>query len=186
MVYKCFDKKSDSLSDNSVKGCGINVSLEFNEQLAKELHKPIIRKFKKRKVYSGFKDNIWGTDLADMQLISKFNKRFRFLLCVINIFSNYAWVVNLKDKKGVAIVYAFQKKLDDSNRKPNKTWGDKRSEFYNNFFKNWLKDKDIEKYSIDNKGKSVLAKRFIRTLRLNPINTRLCSRKMYISIKQTI
>ena len=121
-----------------------------------------------------------------MQLISKFNKRFRFLLCVINIFSNYAWVVNLKDKKGVAIVYAFQKKLDDSNRKPNKTWGDKRSEFYNNFFKNWLKDKDIEKYSIDNKGKSVLAKRFIRTLRLNPINTRLCSRKMYISIKQTI
>ena len=56
-----------------------------------------------------------------MQLISKFNKRFRFLLCVINIFSKYAWVVHLKDEKGVAIVYAFQKILDDSNRKPNKT-----------------------------------------------------------------
>ena len=80
-------------------------------QLAKELHKPIIRKFKKRKVYSGFRDNIWGADLADMQLISKFNKVFRFLLCVIDIFSKYVWVVPLKDKKVVSIVNAFQKIL---------------------------------------------------------------------------
>ena len=62
------------------------VPLEFNEQLAKELHEPIIRKFQKRKVYSGFKDNIWGNDLADMQLISKFNKGFWFLPCVIDFF----------------------------------------------------------------------------------------------------
>ena len=55
-----------------------------------------------------------------MQLISKFNKGFKFLLCVIDIFSKYAWVVPLKDKKGVSIVDAFQKILDDSNRKPNK------------------------------------------------------------------
>ena len=88
MVYKCFDKKSASLSDKSELGSGVNIPLEFNEQLAKELHKPIIRKFKKRKVYSGFKDNIWGADLADMQLISKFNKVFRFLLCVIDILVN--------------------------------------------------------------------------------------------------
>ena len=80
-------------------------------QLAKELHKPIIRKFKKRKVYSGFRDNIWGAHLADMQLISKFNHGFRFLLCVIDIFSKYAWVVPLKDKKVVSIVNAFQKIL---------------------------------------------------------------------------
>ena len=110
------------------------IPLEFNEQLAKELHKPIIKKFKKRKVYSGFKDNIWGADLADMQLISKFNKGFRFLLCVIDIFSKYAWVVLLKDKKDVSIVDAFQKTLDDSNRKPNKIWVDKGSEFYNSSF----------------------------------------------------
>ena len=71
MVYKFLDKNS---TDSSV-----NTPLEFNEQLAKELHKPIIRKFKKRKVYSGFKDNIWGPDLVDMQLIRKFNKGFRFL-----------------------------------------------------------------------------------------------------------
>ena len=82
MVYKFFDKKS--------KGSGVNIPLEFNEQLAKELHKPIIRKFKKRKVYSRFKDNIWGADLADMQLISKFNKETTFLLCVIHVFSKYA------------------------------------------------------------------------------------------------
>ena len=77
--------------------------------LAKEVHKPIIRKFNKRTVYSRFKDNIWGADLADMQLISKFNKGFRFLLCVIDIFSKYAWVVPLKDKKGITIIHAFQK-----------------------------------------------------------------------------
>ena len=78
-----------------------------NEQLTEELHKPIIKKFKRRKVYSAFKDNIWGSDLANMQLTSKFNKGFRFLLCVIDIFSKYVWVVPLKDKKGVSIVNAF-------------------------------------------------------------------------------
>ena len=74
-----------------------------------------------------------------MQLISRFNKGFRFLLCVIDIFSKYAWVVPLKDKKGVSIVDAFQKILDDSNRKPNKIWVDKGSEFYNSSFKKMVK-----------------------------------------------
>ena len=69
-----------------------------------------------------------------MQLISKFNKRFRFLLCVIDIFSKYAWVIPLKDKKSISIVNAFKKFLDDSNRKPNKMWVDKGSEFYNSSF----------------------------------------------------
>ena len=69
-----------------------------------------------------------------MQLITKFNKGFRFLLCVIDVFSKYAWVVPLKDKKGVSIVNAFQKILDDSNRKPNKIWVDKGSEFYDDSF----------------------------------------------------
>ena len=87
---------------------------------------------KKITVYSGSNDNIWVADLADVQLISKWNKGFRFLLCVIDIFSKYAWAVPLKDKKGVSIVYAFQKILDDSNRKPNKIWVDKGTEFYNN------------------------------------------------------
>ena len=79
-----------------------------NQQLANELHKPIIRKSKKRRVYSSFKDNIWCVDLADVQ-ISKYNKRFRYLLCAINLFSKCAWVLPLKDKKGGTIVNAFQK-----------------------------------------------------------------------------
>ena len=71
----------------------------------------------------------------------------------------------MKDKKGVSIVDAFQKILKESNRKPKKTWVDKGSEFYNNFFKKWLKDNDIEMYSINNEGKSVVAERFIRKLK---------------------
>ena len=86
-------------------------------------------------------------------------------MCVIGIFSKYAWVVSLKDKKGVSIVNAFQKILKESDRKPNKIWVDKGSEFYNNSFKKWLKDNDIEMYSIHNEGKFVVAKRFIRTLK---------------------
>ena len=78
-------------------------------ELAEELHKPIIRKFKKRKVHSSFIDNIWGADLADIQLTSKFNERIRFLLCVIDIYSKYAWIIPLKDKKGITITNAFQK-----------------------------------------------------------------------------
>ena len=116
-----------------------------NIQLANGLHKPIIKKFNKRKVYSSFKDNIWGLDLADMQLLSKFNSGFRFLLCVIDIFSKYAWVTPLKYKKGVSIVNAFQIILKESNRKPNKIWVDKGSGFYNISFKKWLKDNDIKK-----------------------------------------
>ena len=81
-----------------------------------------------------------------MELISKINKRFRFLLSVIDVFSKYAWIVPLKDKKGVSIVNAFQKILDKSGCKPNKIWLDKGSEFYNNHFKKWLKDNDIEMY----------------------------------------
>ena len=100
-----------------------------------------------------------------MQLISKFNKGVRFLLCIIDIFSKYAWVVPLKDKKGISIANAFQKILDKLECKPNKIWVDKGSEFYNNSFKKWLKDSDIEMYSIQNEGKSVVAERFIRTLK---------------------
>ena len=100
-----------------------------------------------------------------MQLISKFNEGFKFLLCVIDIFSKYAWVVPLKDKKGISIVNAFQKILKESDRKPNKIWVDKGSEFYNSSFKKWLKDNDIEMYLIHNEGKSVVAERFICKLK---------------------
>ena len=91
------------------KSIGSGIINEPNYQLANELHKPIIRKFKKRKVYSSFRDNIWGVDLADMQSLSKYNKGIKYLLYAIDLFSKYEWVVPMKDKKGVSIVHAFKK-----------------------------------------------------------------------------
>ena len=100
-----------------------------------------------------------------MQLKSKFNKGFRFLLCVIDIYSKYAWVLPFKDKKGLSIVNAFQSILNKSNRKSNKIWVDKGSEFYNISMKSWLEKNDIEIYSTHNEGKSLVAERFIRTIK---------------------
>ena len=90
MVYKFLDKKTKGSGVTTLANKSAIKSIPQNEQLVDELHKPIIRIFRKRKVYSAFKDNIWAADLADMQLISNFNKGFRFLLCVIDIFSKYA------------------------------------------------------------------------------------------------
>ena len=94
MVYKFFDKKSTG-SGRAL----LIVNNKENIQLADELHKLIIRKFKKRKIYSSFRDNIWGVDLADMQSLSRYNKGIKYLLCTIDIFSKYGWVIPLKDKK---------------------------------------------------------------------------------------
>ena len=101
-----------------------------------------------------------------MQLISKFNERFGFLLPVIDMYSRYASVIPLKDKKAIAITNtSYQKILDASNRRLNKIWVDKGSEFYNRSIKSWLEKSDIEMYSTHNEGKSVVAERFIRTLK---------------------
>ena len=120
----------------------------MNYQLAEELHKPIIKNFKKRKVYSSSRANIWGVDSADMQSLSKYNKGIK-----------YAWIVPLKDKKGTSIVNAFQKIISKGSqaeskgrRKPNKIWVDQGSEFYNNSFKYFLKINNIEMYSTYNEG----------------------------------
>ena len=85
-----------------------------------------------------------------MQLISKYNKGIRYLLCSIDLFSKYAWVIPVKDKKVATIVNAFQRILDNSKRKPNIIWVDQGSEFYNYSFKKWLKDNEIEMYSTRN------------------------------------
>ena len=129
MVYKYFDKKSS--------GWTVKNEIISDKDLAEELHKPIIRKFEKRKVHAPFADNIWGADLADMQLISNFNKGFRFLLCVIDIYSEYTWFISLKDKKGIIITNDFQRFLGESNQKPNKIWGNKGSKFYNKSMKSF-------------------------------------------------
>ena len=161
MVYKFFDKKSTGSGFKKLK----NMTKPSFSILADELHKPVIRKFKKRKVYSQFKDNIWGVDLADMQSLSRKNKGIKYLLCVIDLYSKYALVIPLKDKKGISVTNGFNKIIKQSNRKPNKIWVDQGGEFYNNVFKKWLSDNDIIMYSTYNEGKSVAAERFIRTLK---------------------
>ena len=107
MVYKIFDKKSG----------GNGVATEPNYELANKLRRQIMRKFKRRKVYSSFRNNIWGTDLVDMESLSKYNKGIKYLLCAIDLFSEYAWVVLLKDKRGISIVNALQKKFRQFKQK---------------------------------------------------------------------
>ena len=99
-----------------------------------------------------------------MQSLNKYNKGIKYLLCAIDLFSKYAWVVTLKDKKGTSIVNAFLE-IISKGRKPNKIWVDQDSEFYNTSFKDFLKMNNIEIYSTYNEGKSVVAERFIRTLK---------------------
>ena len=96
-----------------------------------------------------------------MQLISKLNKDLRFSLCVIDIYSKYAWVIPLKDKKMIIITNAFQKILTESNRNPNKIQFHKGSKFYNGSMKSWLEENDIEMHPAHNGRKSVIAERFI-------------------------
>ena len=126
IVYKFFDKKSTRSGVTTVP----------SYELENELHRQIIRKFKRKNVYSSFRDNIWVVDLADMQWLSKYNRRIRYLFCAIDLFSEYAWVVPLKDKRGIRIVNAFEK-IISKGRKPNKIWVDQGGEFYKNIFKDF-------------------------------------------------
>ena len=136
MVHQFFDKKS--MGSGTVKPSSLKSSSSI---LADELHKPAIKKFNKRKVYSQIKDNVWGVDLADMQSLSRKNKGIKYLLCAIDLYSKYAFVIPLKDKKVISIVNACNKIIKQSRRKPNKIWVD------------------------HNEGKSVVPERFIRTLK---------------------
>ena len=122
-----------------------------------------------------------------MQIISKYSKGIRYISCATDLFSKYAFVVPLKDKKGTTIVNVFQSILDSSKRKPNKIWVDQGSGFYNNQFKKWLNDNNIEMYSTYNEGKSVVAERFIQTLK-NKINKHMTaiSKNVYFDLLDDI
>ena len=114
MVYKFFDKKSTA-EPSSLERMGSGITEDMTKPsssiLADELHKPIIEKFDKRKVYSQFKDNIWEEDLGDMQSLNRKNKGIKYLLCAIDLYGKYAFVIPLKDKKGISIVNAFNKMI---------------------------------------------------------------------------
>ena len=124
MVYKLLDKKT-----------GLRASAD--EELAGELHKPVIKKFKRRRVYARFKDNIWAFDLAEMESLSSKNQG----------------VKPLKDKKGRIGLNDFKETVNESNRKPNKLWVDQGRDFYNKFMREWFDDNDILMYSTYNERK---------------------------------
>ena len=145
----------------------------LNHESAKKLHPPIVIKFERRKAHSRFINNIWRAGLAFFNVfltkIYYVNKNVwidKNLLYVIDIFRKYTRVIPLKDKKRYYNYQTSQKKkLDESNRKPNKIWVDKCSEFYNILLKSWLEDSDTEMYSRNTK-KGFVAERFIRALNL--------------------
>ena len=100
-----------------------------------------------------------------MESLSFKNKNVKYLLCIIDIFTKYAWVKPVKDKKGQTVLNAFIEIVNESNGKPNKLWVDQGGEFYNRFMQEWLDINDILMYSTHKEGKSVIAVRFIETLK---------------------
>ena len=131
--------------------------------MAEELHKPVKRKYKKRKIVSFGIDDIWAADLVEMGSLAKHNDNFKFVLTVIDIFSKYGWAVPLKNKSGASVAKAFEELF--KSRKPNKIWTDKGKEFYNKDVSKVLEDKDIELYSTENEEKSAVVERWNRTMK---------------------
>ena len=130
IVYKFFDKKVSNTDRGTRIDSDVVSKRKRPSDVAEEWHKQSIR-FEKQKVRSVFKDNIWGADIEDVQLIIKFSKGLWFLWCAISIYSKYAWVVPWKNKKGIPITNALWKILDEWGCRPNKLWLEKGSEFCN-------------------------------------------------------
>ena len=139
-------------------GKKVKFGWELKKSLAEELHKPVRRKFKKRRVLVNGIDKIWAADLVDMQAFFKFNRGVKYLLAVIDVFSKYGWLIPLKDKMGKSVASAL--KTIFKERKPEKMWVDKGKEFYNKHVKDL-----IELYSTENEEKSSVVERWIRTMK---------------------
>ena len=137
---------------------------DWSQQLADELHKPIRRKFKTRRVISNGIDEIWCSDLVEMQHFSKWNKGYRYLLMILDVFSKYGWIAPLKDKKGETVTQAFKTILKEG-RKPEYLWTDKGKEYYNKHFKDLLEKNKITLYSTENEEKSSVCERWNRTIK---------------------
>ena len=133
-------------------------------KLADELHKPIKQNFTRRRVIANHIDEIWCSDLVEMQQFSKWNKGYRYLLMVLDVFSKYGWIVPLKDKKGETVAEAF-KKIFKESRKPQYLWTDKGKEYYNKHVKELLDKNKITLYSTENEEKSSVCERWNRTIK---------------------
>ena len=141
------------------------MSSDWSQQLADELHKPVTRKFQKRRVISNNVDDIWAADLVEMQKFSRWNKGIRYLLMVIDVFSKYGWIRELKNKKAETVYEAFRDIIMKSNRKPKMLWTDKGSEFIGKYFRNYLGIKKIKPYYTENKEKASVVERWNRTIK---------------------
>jgi len=138
-----------------------NVNTIWSSQLADELHKPVVKKFLKRKVFVNGIDKIWTADLVEMQQFSEFSREVRYLLTAINVFSKYGWMLPLKDKTVKSVADAFKKIFKISKRKPEKLWTDKGCEFYNEH----VRELGVELYSTENEEKSSVAEHWNRTMK---------------------
>ena len=152
-------------NDKVLRDKAFNIAKNTHEWYQRGVASMVNKFFDKKTLCCAVKDNIWGTDLAGMQLTNKRNKWFPFLLCIIDIHSKQVWAIPLEDKKGIPITKAFQEILDESNCKTNKIWVDKGCGFCNKSMKLWSQDNNVEMHSTQNEGKSVVTKRFIRTLK---------------------
>ena len=135
------------------------------DEFAREMHHQVKRKFKRRKVIGTGIDEIWAMDIAFMESFAADNNGFKYILCIIDVFSKYAWCVPLKSKTGTIVLTAVKDVIAESGRQPEKIWVDRGSEFYNKEFMDWAKKKNITVYSTYGESKSVVVERFIRTLK---------------------
>ena len=136
----------------------------WQQQLADELHKPIKRNFTRRRVLVNHVDEVWCSDLVEMQQFSKWNKGYRYLLMVLDVFSKYGWIIPLKDKKGETVSEAFKTILKEG-RTPGCLWVDKGKEYYNKHVKDLLEKIYIQMYSTENEEKSSVCERWNRTIK---------------------
>ena len=139
--------------------------IQWSNELADELHKPIRRKFQKRKVFAKTIDDIWSADLIEMIPLAKFNKGYKYLLMIIDVFSKYGWIIPVKTKTGAAVSAAFQEVFKTAGRVPSKLWVDKGREFYNKTLQDLLNKKGISIYSTENEEKSSVVERWNRTIK---------------------
>ena len=160
-----FTEKLAKYATKGVIWTKYKLGLGLNSPEAEELHKPIRRKFKRRRVMVFNIDDIWSADLDISKAnLSKQNKSYKYLLNIIDIFSKYAYSIPLKTKSSEEVTAAFDKLFKFSGRKPNKLWTDNGGEFVNNKFKDFLKTHNIELYHVFNEGKACVVERFNRTL----------------------
>ena len=143
------------------RGWGVT---SWSNELAEELHKPIRKKFKKRRVYVKGVDKIWAADLVDMQVFSRYNKGYKYILMIIDVFSKYGWAIPLKTKTGLEVSKAFSN-LWLSSKPPERLWVDKGKEFYNSSMKELLTKYHVQLYSTENEEKSSVVERWNRTIK---------------------